>query len=69
MVGKGFMKKLSELHRALQSYFSPDLRQESRRIANGLGKSSQEKQTTQDYYILVVKLDSALMCFRVVTKN
>ena len=34
------------------------------RMANGLGRSSQQKQkqTTQDFFILAVKLDSVLMC-------
>jgi len=33
-------------------------------IANALGKSSQQKQTTQGYLILAVKLDSVLMFLR-----
>ena len=47
------------------SNFPPELHDGPRplvRIANGLGKSSQQKQTTQDYFILAVKLDSVLMC-------
>jgi len=39
------------------------------RIANGLGRSSQQKQTTQDYFILAVKLDSVLMCLCVCGKK
>ena len=42
-----------------QSYESP----------NGLDKSSQQKQTTQDFFILAVKLDSALMCLCVCDKK
>ena len=38
-------------------------------IAKGLGKSSQRKQTTQNYFILAVKLDSVLMCLFVCDKK
>ena len=54
------------------STFLPELHDEPRpfiRIANGLGKSSQQKQTTQDYFILAVKLDSVLMCLCVCDKK
>ena len=41
------------------STFPPELHDEPKpfvQIANGLGKSSQQKQTTQDFFILAVKL-------------
>jgi len=47
------------------STFPPELHDEPKplvRIANGLGRSSQQKQTTQDFFILAVKLDSVLTC-------
>ena len=47
------------------STFQPELHDGPRpliQIANGLGKSSQQKQTTQDFFILAVKLDIVLMC-------
>jgi len=54
------------------STFSPELHQGPRQlvqIANGLVKNSQQKQTTQDYFILAVKLDSVLMCLCVYGKK
>jgi len=63
------MEPYSHTH---SSTFPPELHQGPRPlvwIANGLGKSSQQKQTTQDYLILTVKLDSVLMCLCVCGKN
>ena len=54
------------------STFPPDLHDGPRplvRIANGLGRSSQQKQTTQDFFILTVKIDSVLMCLCVCDKK
>jgi len=34
-----------------------------------MGKSSQQKQTTQDFFILAVKLDSVLICLCVCDKK
>ena len=56
------MKLYSDIQ---SSTFPPEFHDEPRplvQIANGLGRSSQQKQTTQDFFILAVKLDSALMC-------
>jgi len=46
------------------THFSPELHRGPRpliRITNGLENSSQQKQTTQGYFMLAVKLDSVLM--------
>jgi len=54
------------------STFPPELHDEPRplvRIANGLGRSNQQKQTTQDFFILAVKLDSVLMYLCVCDKK
>jgi len=54
------------------STFPPKLHDEPRplvRIANGLGRSSQPKQTTQDFFSLAVKLGSVLMCLCVCDKK
>ena len=54
------------------SSFPPELHDGPRLpvwIANVLGKSSQQKQTTQDFFILAVKLDSVLMCLCVCDKK
>ena len=39
------------------------------RITNGLGESSQQKQATQDYFILALELDNLLMCLCVCGKK
>jgi len=47
------------------STFPPELHDGPRllvQITNGLERSSQQKQTTQDFFMLAVKLDSVLMC-------
>ena len=52
--------------------FSPDTHQGPRpliRIIRGKGKSSQQKQITQDFFILTVKLDSILIYLCVCGKN
>ena len=54
------------------STFQPELHDGPRpliRIANGLGRSSQQKHTTQDFFILAVKLDSVLICLCVYDKK
>ena len=54
------------------SNFSPELHQAPIpvvRIANGVGKSSQQKQTTEAYFILALKLGSVLMCLCVCDKK
>ena len=69
---------LGQCHGALQSYhtqsssFSPELHRGPRplvRIANGLTKCSQQKQTTRDYFNLAAKLDSVLMCLCICDKK
>jgi len=52
--------------------FPPELHDGPRplvQIANGLGKSSQQKQTTQDFFILAAKFDSVLVCLCVCDKK
>ena len=54
------------------STFPPELHDGPRllvQIANGLRRSSQQKQTTQDFFILAVKFDSVLMCLCVCYKK
>ena len=62
---QGSLFSTTKLYRDTQSStFPPELHDGPRplvRITNGLG-SSQQKQTTQDFFILAVKLDSVLMC-------
>jgi len=68
---------LGQYHGALQTYhthssFSPELHQGPRplaQIANRMDKCSQQKQTTQDYFNLAAKRDSALMCVFVFVKK
>jgi len=52
--------------------FSPELHKGLRpliRIVIGLGKSSQQEQTTEDYFILALKLDSVERCLCVCGKK
>ena len=54
------------------STFPPELHDGPRplvRIDNGLGRNSQQKQTTKDFFILAVKLDSVLMCLCICDKK
>jgi len=54
------------------STFPPELHDASRPlvwITNGLERSSQQKQITQDFFILAVKLDSVLMYLCVCDKK
>ena len=68
---KWWLKDSRGLYSAPQSFTvtpSP-LPSPSIKDPNHLRKSSQQKQKTQDYFILAVKLDSALMCFCVCGKK